>query len=263
MHNCYAQMSTECNIVSKLASIRCWSTGSTRIQTLILVLRTSECTIDDTIMKPFNYLTNDIVKFIYTLKIENALVIWWLSDAVKFRSQNSVTNANCISIDTSTIVKATNFQTNPSSWIIGTAVSNKHDINAVGRRIETTALTQKNIACTPGSSCSMSPPTTIWYVLDLGSSVEPFLTCIAIAVKAKFQLVVVIESHYCNFDRSAYKLNKLANAVFHFCKVTGSNTSRCVKEEQDVLSSTRIAGSSLSTKSMVMLVPFKRQGIFS
>ena len=109
----------------------------------------------------------------------------------------------------------------------------------------------------------MSIPTTIWYVLDLGSNVIPFMTCIAIAVKAKFQLVVVIESHYCNFDRSAYKLNKLANAIFHFCKVTGSNAYRCVKEEQDVLSSTRIAGSSLSTKSMVMLVPFKRQGIFS
>ena len=104
----------------------------------------------------------------------------------------------------------------------------------------------------------MSPPTTICYVLDLGSSVKPFLTCIAIAVKAKFQLVVMVESHYCNFDRPAYKLNKLANAVFHFCKVTGSNASRCVKEEQDVLSSARIAVSSLSTKSMVVLVPFKR-----
>ena len=68
-------MSTECNIVSKLTRIRCWSSGSIRIQTLILVLRTSAYTTDETITKPLNYLTNDIVKFIYTLKIENALVI--------------------------------------------------------------------------------------------------------------------------------------------------------------------------------------------
>ena len=83
------------------------------------------------------------------------------------------------------------------------------------------------------------------------------MTCIAIAIKTKLQVVIVIECHHSNFHRSAHKFNKLANAVFHFCKVPASNASGCIKEEKDVLSSIRVAIPSLTTESMMMLVPLK------
>jgi len=233
--------------------VRRWSWGSIRIQTLVIIR-----TCNQTIGEPLNYLIDSSVKFINASVVENAIEQWWwLSDAVKFRLPNSITNANCISIDTSTIVKASDLSTNFASWIIGMSISNEHNINTIGRRVETTALAQKNIACTSGCSCCMSVSSSISDVLNCLGSIDSFMTCITIAIETKFQVVIVIECHHSNFHRSAHKFNKLANAVFHFCKVPASNASRCIKEEKDVLSSIRVAIPSLTTESMMMFVPFK------
>ena len=147
-----------------------------------------------------------------------------VTDAIEFIII-SVSNANCICVDSEPIVKAENVRADITIWIVRFSISDEYNINAIGDWINTARLREHEITHTLSSTTGVGVPDsiTIEVVGNICNSFRRSHTSTAgiiIAVEAELYVVLVIERHDCNFDWSAKEHHQLAELLRYQVEIT-------------------------------------------